>query len=180
VLRHKLKALLTLFLFASIVLVATNIALSSYTDFAANVFGEIEASGIACFPGPTADARAELANPNCSKSEAPATGNGGANEEKKPEPDKNAGGPRKPPDAIAELFAQARSLRKTLLNLAGGLASLTLIAMFLPAFAGLTSDVEWLARPMRSPRSGWPALSPKSTSRSLRSRQRSGAIWPMK
>jgi hypothetical protein len=143
VLRHKLKALLTLFLFASVVLVVTNIALSSYTDFAANVFGEIEASGIACFPA-TADAQTELVRPLCSKGEAPApaTRNGGANEEKKPEPAQNAGGPPKPPDAVAELFAQAKSLRKILLNMAGGLASLTLVAMFLPAFAGLSSDIE--------------------------------------
>jgi hypothetical protein len=144
VLRHKLKALLTLFLLASVVLVATNIALSSYTDFAANVFGEIEASGIACFPPATTGAQTERVRPYCSKDEAavPATGNGGANDEKKPESAQNAGGPPKPPDAVAELFAQAKSLRKTLLNLAGGLASLTLVAMFLPAFAGLTSDIE--------------------------------------
>jgi hypothetical protein len=142
VLRHKLKALLTLFLFASVVLVATNIALSSYTDFAANVFGEIEASGTACFPPATAGVQTELVRPQCSNGEAalPAARNGGANEEKKPA--QNAGGPPKPPDAVAELFAQAKSLRKTLLNLAGGLASLTLVAMFLPAFAGLTSDIE--------------------------------------
>jgi hypothetical protein len=140
VLRHKLKALLTLFLFASVVLVVTNIALSSYTDFAANVFGEIESSGIACFPA-TADAQTDLVRPLCSKGEA-ATRNGGANEEKKSEPAQNAGGPPKPPDAVAELFAQAKSLRKILLNMTGALASLTLVAMFLPAFAGLTSDIE--------------------------------------
>jgi hypothetical protein len=144
VLRHKLKALLTLFLFASVVLVVTNIALSSYTDFAANVFGEIEASGIACFPPATADALTELVRPHCSESEAamPTTRKGGANEEKKSELAQNAGGPPKPPDAVAELFAQAKSLRKILLNMAGALASLTLVAMFLPAFAGLTSDIE--------------------------------------
>jgi hypothetical protein len=144
VLRHKLKALLTLFLLGAVVLVVTNIALSSYTDFAANVFGEIEASGVACFLPATADAQTELVRPLCAKGEAavPATRNGGAIEEKKPEPAQNAGGPPKPPDAVAEIFAQAKSLRKTLLNLAGGLASLTLVAMFLPAFAGLTSDIE--------------------------------------
>jgi hypothetical protein len=143
VLRHKLKALLTLFLFASVVLVVTNIALSSYTDFAANVFGEIQASGVACFPTAIANAQPELVTPHCRKSEAAAqTTNAGADEAKKSGPAQSAREPPKPPDAITELFAQANSLRKTLLNLAGGLASLTLVAMFLPAFAGLTSDIE--------------------------------------
>jgi hypothetical protein len=146
VLRHKRYALLTLFLVASVVLVVTNIALSSYTDFAANVFGEIETSGIACFPPATADAQPELVKPRCPTTKAPATKKGGANKEKRPEPAQSAGEPPKPvaelSKPVAELFVQAKSLRKTLLNLAGGLASLTLVAMFLPAFLGLMSDIE--------------------------------------
>jgi hypothetical protein len=139
VLRHKRYALLTLFLVASVVLVVTNIALSSYTDFAANVFGEIETSGTDCFPPAAADAHPDLVKPRCPTTKATATKKGGADKEKRPESAQSAGEPPKPG---AELFVQAKSLRKTLLNLAGGLASLTLVAMFLPAFLGLMSDIE--------------------------------------
>jgi len=150
VLRHKLKALLTLFLLASVVLVVTNIALSAYTDFAANAFSEIEASGIACFRIETADAQSHQVKLLCPKAEAGAsvTKDGGANEKNAKNEKRDLAGTQgasaspKPHDAVAELFAQVKSLRKTLLNLAGGLASLTLVAMFLPAFAGLTSDIE--------------------------------------
>jgi len=144
VLRHKLKALLSLFLLASVVLVVTNIALSAYTDFAANVLGQIEASGTACFRVEATRASLDQVKHSCSKAEAGAAvmRRDRATERRGAKAAPSADASPKPHDAVDELFAQVKSLRKTLLNLAGGLASLTLVAMFLPAFAGLTSDIE--------------------------------------
>jgi hypothetical protein len=50
---------------------------------------------------------------------------------------KDAAGPKTGDD-----FAKAVTLRKAVLNVAGALSSLVLVAMFLPAFAGLTGEIE--------------------------------------
>ncbi len=105
VLRHKLKGLMTLFLFGSIVLVASNIALAGYADLDAVV-----KDGVAAAEAPAAALTTETA-----AAETPAG--------------------KTPVDP-------AETLRKTLLNVVGALASGILVAMFLPAFAGLTADID--------------------------------------
>jgi hypothetical protein len=108
VLRHKLKALMTLFVFGSLVLVASNIGLSAYADLATGVASELAAA--------KADAKApDAASPDAANPDANAAG--------------RAASPIEP-------------LRKTALNAIGALASLTLVGMFLPAFAGLSYDIE--------------------------------------
>lgn len=112
VLRHKLKALMTLFVLGSLVLVASNIGLSAYADLSARVHNELLASkgGDAAPAAKTTDAAGKAA----------------VADESAPEAD---GG-------------EYATLRKTALNVIGALASLTLIGMFLPAFAGLSADIE--------------------------------------
>ncbi|MGO9744173.1 MAG: hypothetical protein ACLPN5_22140 [Roseiarcus sp.] len=103
VLRHKLKALMTLFVFASVLLIASNIALSAYVDLGAVTLAEVR--GATKAPDPAAGATENAA-------------------------DKSAAA-----DPAAEY-------RKALLRVVGALSSATIVAMFLPAFIGLTSDIE--------------------------------------
>ncbi len=117
VLRHKLNSLLTLFFLGSIVLVITNIALSSAMDWSGGVLDLIDAA--------TSEQQ--------SKSVDAAT----------PVPlsakDADAKALAK---AVSEDFDSIKTLRAAVASFGGLVGSLLLIGIFVPALYGLTSEIE--------------------------------------
>ena len=132
VLRHKLKSLLTLFFLGSVLLVSSNIALSSLTNTWTAVLSEASAA--------TEAATAAAPEPATTEEKAAAAAAKSAAE------------------ALKETVAQAKALRNELLFASGVLGSLLLVAMFTPAFYGLSSEIELAGKthadndpPMKAP-----------------------------
>jgi hypothetical protein len=133
VLRHKINTLLTLFFIGSALLVVTNIALSSATDW---VSGALDVIAAATQPD--------------SKGDTGATGQSGAAAASSPTaPEKVQGAqpapaaaPAKPLSPTAAEFNSLKALKTSVSSFAGALGSLLLILIFVPALYCLTGEIE--------------------------------------
>ena len=173
VLRHKLKSLLTLFFLGSIVLVSSNIALSSMTNVSMVVLEEAAKSQEkSSEPGKDAAPKAASLDANATVAYAAssfrifyvakklkskpqkakaAAAKAAAQQHKTaapPPPPSNSNDSAKsrPPFNAPETLAQVKSLRAELLSASGVLGSLLLVGMFAPAFYSVTGDIQLAAK----------------------------------
>jgi hypothetical protein len=138
VLRHKLNSLLTLFFTASILLVLINVALSSAMDWSSGILDAVSAA--------TADQSSDSGGPGGAKAGSGSDSNAGSAAAAS---DSAGAGATKPASSAsaaksgaAAAFAAIKSLKTAVVNFAGILGSLLLIAIFAPALYFMTSEIE--------------------------------------
>jgi hypothetical protein len=127
VLRHNLNSLLTLFFIASVLLVVTNVALSAAMDWSSGLLDVV--SNATSADKPDVGATKAAAVPAADEARAKAS---------------------------AAAFASIKTLKGSVANFTGGLGSLLLIVMFVPALLASTSEIELAGKchayfDMRSP-----------------------------
>ena len=137
VLRHKLNSLLTLFFIASILLALTNVALSSAMDWSSGILDAVSAATTSSDSGGAAGA---------AKAGSGADSDGGSAAAPSAPAAAGAAEPASPPASAksdaAAAFASIKSLKTAVVNFAGILGSLLLIAIFAPALYSMTSEIE--------------------------------------
>jgi hypothetical protein len=133
VLRHKLNSLLTLFFIASILLVLTNVALSSAMDWSSGILDAVSTA--------TTDQSSDSGG---SAAAAKAGSGGDTDAGSAAAPSGSAGAAKKPSaeSAATAAFASIKSLKTAVVNFAGILGSLLLIVIFAPALYSVTSEIE--------------------------------------